>query len=72
MTSTITIENNEPKKMPLWLKIFIGMIAGIILGTIFQAMLPEDGDLLIPLGLFDFAVRGFFVDGLFEVTLFYL
>ncbi|KGJ95765.1 dicarboxylate/amino acid:cation symporter [Thalassotalea sp. ND16A] len=58
---------NKESANSLTRRIVIGMIAGIILGTIFQAMLPEDGDLLIPLGLFDFAVRGFFVDGLFEI-----
>ncbi len=48
-------------------KIVIGMFAGILLGTIFQWMLPKDGDLIIPLYLFDFSVRGFFVDGIFEI-----
>lgn len=48
-------------------KIVIGMFAGILLGTIFQWLLPKDGDLVIPLYLFDFSIRGFFVDGLFEI-----
>ncbi|WNC69859.1 dicarboxylate/amino acid:cation symporter [Thalassotalea nanhaiensis] len=58
---------NKESANSLTRRIVIGMIAGIILGGIFQAMLPKDGDLLIPLYLFDFSVRGFFVDGIFEI-----
>lgn len=58
---------NKESANNLTRRIVIGMIAGIILGAIFQAMLPKDGDLIIPLYLFDFSVRGFFVDGLFEI-----
>ncbi|WOH37841.1 dicarboxylate/amino acid:cation symporter [Thalassotalea fonticola] len=58
---------NKESANSLTRRIVIGMIAGIILGGIFQAMLPKNGDLLIPLYLFDFSVRGFFVDGIFEI-----
>lgn len=58
---------NKESANSLTRRIVIGMIAGIILGAIFQAMLPKGGDLLIPLYLFDFSVRGFFVDGIFEI-----
>ncbi|MDG2392236.1 MAG: cation:dicarboxylase symporter family transporter, partial [Thalassotalea sp.] len=58
---------NKESANSLTRRIVIGMFAGIILGSIFQFMLPKGGDLLIPLYLFDFSVRGFFVDGLFEI-----
>ena len=58
---------NKESANSLTRRIVIGMVAGIILGTIFQAMLPTNGDLLIPLYLFDFSVRGFFIDGIFEI-----
>ncbi|TRX56408.1 dicarboxylate/amino acid:cation symporter [Thalassomonas sp. M1454] len=58
---------NKESANSLTRRIVIGMFAGILLGTIFQAMLPKGGDLLIPLYLFDFSVRGFFVDGIFEI-----
>ncbi|TLU67529.1 dicarboxylate/amino acid:cation symporter [Thalassotalea litorea] len=50
-------------------RIVVGMGAGIALGFIFKLILSfgENGELLIPLGLFDFAIRGFFVDGIFHV-----
>ena len=58
---------NKESANSLTRRIVIGMLAGISLGWIFQWLLPANGDLLIPLGFFDFAVRGFFVDGLFEI-----
>ncbi|QBY03213.1 dicarboxylate/amino acid:cation symporter [Thalassotalea sp. HSM 43] len=58
---------NKESANSLTARIVIGMIAGIGLGLLFKAMLPKDGDLIIPLGLFDFYVRGFFVDGIFEI-----
>ena len=58
---------NKESANSLTRRIVIGMIAGIVLGAIFQWMLPKGGDLLIPLYLFDFSVKGFFVDGIFEI-----
>ncbi|WP_371372501.1 dicarboxylate/amino acid:cation symporter [Thalassotalea aquiviva] len=58
---------NKENAKGLTQRIVIGMIAGIFLGLIFQFFLPKDGDLVIPLYLFDFHVRGFFIDGLFEI-----
>ncbi|WP_448547798.1 dicarboxylate/amino acid:cation symporter [Thalassotalea fusca] len=55
------------KQTSLTTKIVIGMIAGIAIGTLLQLLMPNGGDFIIPLGLFDFSMRGFFVDGVFEV-----
>lgn len=48
-------------------RIVTGMIAGIIVGSILQWLMPNGTDLVIPLYLFDFSIRSFFVDGVFEV-----
>ena len=54
MTSTISIINNEPKKMALWLKILIGMIAGIIAGM----LLGNNAEYIKPIGqLFISAIK---------------
>ncbi|MDN3651560.1 dicarboxylate/amino acid:cation symporter [Thalassotalea ponticola] len=58
---------NKESANSLTMRIVIGMIAGILLGLMFQAILPKDGDLIIPLGFVDFYVKGFFIDGLFEI-----
>ncbi|WP_441295583.1 dicarboxylate/amino acid:cation symporter [Pseudoalteromonas sp. JW3] len=43
------------------------MLAGIILGLLLQALFAGEPEYLIPLGLFDFPVKSFLVDGLFHV-----
>lgn len=48
-------------------RIVIGMIAGIVTGSLLQWLMPNGSDLVIPLALFDFSLRGFLVDGVFEV-----
>ncbi|XPF95955.1 dicarboxylate/amino acid:cation symporter [Colwellia sp. RE-S-Sl-9] len=54
MTNTITPPNSASKKMPLWLKILVGMIAGIIAGS----LLGTDAELLKPIGsLFISAIK---------------
>ena len=54
MTSTTSIINNEPKKMALWLKILIGMIAGIIAGM----LLGNNAEYIKPIGqLFISAIK---------------
>ena len=55
------------KPLSLTTKIVIGMVAGIVVGSLLQVLMPNGSDFLIPLGLFDFSMRGFFVDGVFEV-----
>ncbi|MCK8131120.1 dicarboxylate/amino acid:cation symporter [Pseudoalteromonas sp. 2CM28B] len=54
MTSTTSINNNEPRKMALWLKILIGMIAGIIAGM----LLGNNAEYIKPIGqLFISAIK---------------
>jgi Na+/H+-dicarboxylate symporter len=57
----------EKKQASLTARIVTGMIAGILTGTILQSLMPDGSDFVIPLYLFDFSVRGFLVDGVFEV-----
>jgi Na+/H+-dicarboxylate symporter len=57
----------QQKNSNLTTRIVIGMVAGILLGSLFQFLLNGKPDLLIPLYLFDFSLRGFFVDGIFEI-----
>jgi len=58
---------SENKKSSLTLRIVIGMVAGILIGTLLQALMPDGSDFVIPLGLFDLSLRTFLVDGVFEV-----
>ncbi|MEI5638399.1 MULTISPECIES: dicarboxylate/amino acid:cation symporter [unclassified Pseudoalteromonas] len=58
---------SENKKMGLTARIMIGMVAGVVLGFILQAILGDNKEILIPLGLFDLPIKGFFVDGLFHI-----
>ncbi|TLX46160.1 dicarboxylate/amino acid:cation symporter [Pseudoalteromonas phenolica] len=57
----------QNNKMSLTSRIMLGMVAGVFLGLLFQFILGDKEDVLIPLGLFDLAVKGFFVDGLFHI-----
>ncbi|WP_448211145.1 dicarboxylate/amino acid:cation symporter [Colwellia sp. MEBiC06753] len=59
----MTIEKNSN----LTKRIVTGMVAGILVGTLLQWLMPKGSDILIPLGLFDFSIRSFFVEGVFEV-----
>ncbi|KZN30908.1 sodium:dicarboxylate symporter [Pseudoalteromonas luteoviolacea S2607] len=57
----------DNNKFSLTTRIMIAMIAGIGVGLMFQFALGGKAEFLIPLGLFDLPLRGFFVDGLFHV-----
>lgn len=57
--------STQPKNLTY--RIVFGMVAGIILGGLLQALMPNKSDLVIPLYLFDFSIRAFFVEGLFEI-----
>jgi len=57
----------QNNKMSLTTRIMLGMVTGVFLGLLFQFILGNKEDVLIPLGLFDLAVKGFFVDGLFHI-----
>ncbi|MFT5635490.1 MAG: Na+/H+-dicarboxylate symporter [Cognaticolwellia sp.] len=57
----------EKKQASLTARIVTGMVAGILTGTILQWLMPDGSDAVIPLYLFDLSLRGFLVDGVFEV-----
>ncbi|WP_024609424.1 dicarboxylate/amino acid:cation symporter [Pseudoalteromonas sp. TB64] len=53
--------------MGLTTRIMIGMVLGILVGSIFQDILAGEDDYLIPLGLFSLPIKAFFVDGIFHI-----
>ena len=55
------------KKSSLTNRIVAGMVAGILLGTFLQWLMPNGSDKIINLYLFDLSLKGFLVDGVFEV-----
>jgi Na+/H+-dicarboxylate symporter len=57
----------QNNKMSLTTRIMISMVSGVLLGLFLQLILGDKKDILIPLGLFDLAIKGFFVDGLFHI-----
>jgi Na+/H+-dicarboxylate symporter len=57
----------DKKTASLTTRIVTGMVAGILVGTILQWLMPDGSDAIIPLYLFDLSLRGFLVDGIFEV-----
>ena len=63
---TTTNASNGSKNLTQ--RIVIAMIAGIITGALLQQLMPDGSDFVIPLYLFDFSLRGFLVDGVFEAV----
>ena len=57
----------KKKQASLTTRIVTGMVAGILVGAILQWLMPDGSDAVIPLYLFDLSLRGFLVDGVFEV-----
>lgn len=55
------------KKNSLTSRIVIGMVAGILLGTFLQWLMPNGSDKVISLYIFDISLKGLFVDGILEV-----
>lgn len=55
------------RSMSLTTRIMIGMVLGVAVGFLFQAILAGEDDYLIPLGLFSLPIKSFFVDGLFHI-----
>lgn len=63
-----TTENSlTPKKTSLTTRIIIGMVAGIVLGTFLQWLMPNGQDLVFNVLLFEVSLQSFLVDGVFEV-----
>jgi len=59
------MNTKQPKSLTT--RIIIGMVAGIIIGQILQLLMPNGSDVVIPLYIADMSLRGFLVDGLFNV-----
>ena len=55
------------KKTSLTTRIMFGMVAGVVIGLLLQALLAGQSEVYIPLGLFDFPVKSVFVDGFFHI-----
>lgn len=57
----------DNKHSSLTFRIVMGMVFGVLIGIGLQLLMPAGSDLVIPLYFFDFSIRGFFVEGVFEV-----
>ncbi|MBD58224.1 dicarboxylate/amino acid:cation symporter [Pseudoalteromonas sp. SSMSWG5] len=58
---------SKVRSLSLTSRIMVGMVLGVLVGFIFQAILAGEDDFLIPLGLFSLPIKAFFVDGIFHV-----
>lgn len=67
MTTPTKPAINSPHKNSLTTRIVIGMIAGIILGSFLQWLMPNGSDLVLNLFLFEFSLKSFLVDGILEI-----
>ncbi len=65
--TTAQISSSAPKKLSLTTRIVIGMVAGIVLGSFLQLLMPDGSDIVISLLFFDLSIRTFLVDGVFEI-----
>jgi len=57
----------DPSKLSLTLKIFIGMLAGILIGALLQAVFDDSGDRVFNIFSLQVSTYGIFVEGIFEV-----
>lgn len=53
------------RSMSLTTRIMIGMVLGVAVGFIFQAILAGEDDYLIPLGLFSLPIKAFLLMAFF-------
>ncbi len=71
---TITTKNPTPNntdasgKMSLTSRIIVGMMAGILLGSFLQWLMPNGSDKVFSLYFFDVSLRHLFVEGILEVV----
>ena len=63
----MTTETSSGHKKSLTTRIIIGMVAGILLGSFLQWLMPNGSDKVINLYLFEFSLKHVLVDGLLEV-----
>ena len=57
----------DSRKLSLTLKIFIGMLAGILTGALLQALFDDSGDRVFNLLGMQVSTYGIFVEGIFNV-----
>jgi Na+/H+-dicarboxylate symporter len=60
------MNNNQPS-MSLTLRIFIGMLAGIVLGMLLKLSFGDSGDFVISLFGAEISTRGMLIEGIFHV-----
>ncbi len=58
--------SDSTQKYSLTAKIFIGMIAGVIVGFLFKLLMGEAGDIQFALFGIDVSIKGLFIDGIFS------
>lgn len=59
--------NDKQAQSSLTKRIVTAMIAGVIIGSLLQLLMPNGQDFVIPLYIIDISLRGFLVDGVFQV-----
>jgi len=62
------LQPTPANKSNLTKRIVIGMVAGILLGTFLQWLMPNGSDKVVNLYLFEISLKAFFVDGVLEVV----
>ena len=62
------LQPTPANKSNLTKRIVIGMVAGILLGTFLQWLMPNGSDKEVNLYLFEISLKAFFVDGVLEVV----
>ena len=63
----MTNELHNNKSLSLTSRILIGLVLGLLVGSIFKWIIGDQDDVYISLGFFDLAIKGFFVDGLLTI-----
>ncbi len=59
--------NANNKSLSLTSRILIGLTLGLLVGSFFKWIIGSEEDVYLSLGIFDLAIKGFFVDGLFNI-----
>jgi Na+/H+-dicarboxylate symporter len=63
----MTTKTSSQQKTSLTSRIVIGMVLGILLGSLLQWLMPSGSDKIINLYLFEFSLKHILVDGVLEV-----
>lgn len=57
---------SDSHKLSLTARIFIGMLAGVLVGFLFKLIMGESGDLIISFLGLTISIKGLFIDGIFN------